>query len=302
MILSNLPKKILVVSLAVTVGIIIMPRLAAAYQGSSGSWQTCQPYFRRTIYGPWGAYIMRDDVFRIPGHPRATVCISHERGVPAFGITQSNAASNGPSVAYPEVFYGCVYGACSPGSALPAQVDQLRSTWISAFDRLTYAKGSKFDASFDLWFTRKERSTGQAQGAELMIWMDDQGVRFAQRWRARLDGSWWRVEEWRTRNPANGRTWPLIIFMLARQGGNVRQLPLRPFFRFAEQHEWVQPQYWLESIECGFELWRGGGDLAVTFMRVHLQAPTRPVPYSPSPTATPNAPAQPAGSIPSAFR
>jgi hypothetical protein len=295
MILRNLPKKVLIASLAIAVGVVAMPRLASAYPGSGGSggsggsWQTCQPYFRRTIYGPWGAYIMRDDVFQLPGYPKATVCISHQSGVPAFDITQSTAASNGPSVAYPEVFYGCVYGACSPGSALPQQVERLRGIWISAFDRITYPPGSKFDASFDLWFTKKDRRTGQAQGAEIMIWMHDQDVRFAQRWRVQLDGLWWQVEEWQTHNPADGRTWPLIIFMRSPQSGNVRQLPLRPFFGFAQQHRWLQPQNWLESIECGFELWRGGTGLAVNFMRVHLQAPARPTPGFPSPTATPTA-------------
>ena len=39
-------------------------------------------------------------------------------------------------------------------------------------------------------------------------------------------------------------------------------LRLAPFFRRAEARGWVEPGWWLENIEAGFELWQGGTGLA----------------------------------------
>jgi hypothetical protein len=35
-----------------------------------------------------------------------------------------------------------------------------------------------------------------------------------------------------------------------------------PFIRRAERHGWIQPAWWLENIEAGFEPWQGGAGLA----------------------------------------
>jgi hypothetical protein len=41
----------------------------------------------------------------------------------------------------------------------------------------------------------------------------------------------------------------------------VRRLHLSPFFQRAQARGWLRPQWWLENIEAGFELWQGGTGL-----------------------------------------
>jgi hypothetical protein len=41
----------------------------------------------------------------------------------------------------------------------------------------------------------------------------------------------------------------------------VRKLHLLPFIHRAEERGWIQPAWWLENIEAGFELWQGGAGL-----------------------------------------
>jgi hypothetical protein len=265
-------RKIILGVTALAVAVTALATAAPALAGGkppSRSWSTCQPYFRRTISGPWGAYIVRDDVFTIPGQPSPTVCISHKKGQPTFTVTKSTADSSGPSVAYPEVFYGCVYGACSPGSVLPMAVSKLpRSFRFSAYDRLTakWRKG-KFDTGFDIWFSTSRSTGGQATGAEIMIWLTDRGVRFTPEWTVTIDGIRWLAEEWKTVHP-NGLSWPLIIFLRQKPSGYCHRLHLSPFVRFGEQRKWIARTDWLESVEHGYEIWQGGSHLATTFFRV----------------------------------
>jgi len=245
---------------------------AAAAGHGKGHWTTCKPFFRRTISGPWGAYIIRDDVFTLPGLA-TTICIRHQRGTPAFAVSSSDAASPGPALAYPEVFYGCVYGACSPGTILPSPLHggehgvsaKVRKMSVSVFDKAR--RKGKFDTGFDIWLTPDRQTGGQATGAEVMIWLREQGVRFTPRWRVRAGGIWWLAEEWRTCH-SNGLCWPLIIFLREHQHSYARKLPLMPFFAFGEHHGWIRKTFWLESVEHGFEIWSGGTGLACTFFRV----------------------------------
>jgi hypothetical protein len=237
----------------------------------SGYWVTCKPYFRRTISGPWGSYIVRDDVFNIPGVRRAKVCIRHERGQPSFTVVSSNAYSpEHYSLAYPEVYDGCVYGACSPHTILPMEVSRIpRSFRFSAYDKLSARwRGGKFNTGFDIWFSRHRSTRGQAAGAEIMVWLYDRQVRFAAGWRTRIDGRRWLVEEWTTHNFLDGKSWPLIIFLRRTPARYAHRLHLVPFIKFAERHRWIRRHYWLESLAHGYELWDGGSRLSTTFFRV----------------------------------
>jgi len=198
------------------------------------------------------------------------VCLQHGGGHPSFLITRSNAmplAGSEPA-AYSEIFYGCVHSACTRGAVLPRNVRRLNNIRISTYDRLTRrSRGGKWDASFDIWFSKHDRMTGQPAGAELMIWLANRGVRYSPRWTVRVSGFRWLAEEWQTHN-SKGVTWPLIIFQRRHQSSHVKRLPLGPFIRFSERHHWIKQRYWLESIASGFEIWRRGRGLGINFMRV----------------------------------
>lgn len=262
--------------IAIVVAVAAVGAVAATASASSDAgshkrshhWTSCKPYFRRTIAGPWGSYIVRDDVFSIPEVRRTKVCLRHERGQPSFTVISSGIAGGRVVRAYPEIFYGCEYGACSRGSILPRKVSRLPARLrFSAYTRFP-AAGGKFNDSFDVWFSRHRSTRGQPAGAEIMVWMYRRDVRIAPGWRVRIGHAWWLVEEWTTHNQQNGRSWPLIIFIRAKPSNYSHRLYLSKFIKFAEAHRWLSRRYWLETIAQGYEIWAGGKGISTRWFRV----------------------------------
>lgn len=257
--------------------------LAAAFAAAAGTasassdagrhkpsryWISCKPFFRRPIAGPWGSYIIRDDVFKVTEGPRAHVCLRHEKGQPSFTIVSTRVPRGRLVWAYPEIFYGCVYGVCSHGTLLPAKVSRLPSSLrFSAYTRYP-AHGGKFNDSLDIWFSRRRMTHGQAAGAEIMVWLYRRHVRIAPYWHARIDHTKWLVEEWTTHNVQNGKSWPLIIFIRAWPSDYCHRMHLSNFIKFAEKHRWIRRHYWLESIAQGYEIWRGRRGISTRWFRV----------------------------------
>jgi hypothetical protein len=231
-------------------------------------WISCKPYFRRTITGPWGSYIVRDDVFKLPGVPRAKVCLRHEKGQPSFTIVASDVPRGRLVVAYPEIFYGCEFRACSPGSILPEQVRKLPSRLRFSAYTVYPAHRGKFNDSLDIWFSIHHSIGGQPAGAEIMVWLYRRHVRIAPGYRVRIHHTEWLVEEWRTHSLVNGRSWPLIIFIREKPSDYCHRLYLSKFIKFAEAHRWMRPTYWLESIAQGYEIWAGGKHVSTRWFRV----------------------------------
>jgi hypothetical protein len=64
-------------------------------------------------------------------------------------------------------------------------------------------------------------------------------------------------------------SWPLIIFTHATQISSVKHLWLNPFFRVAESHGWLKPSWYWTGIDAGFELWKGGQGLRVSYFNVN---------------------------------
>jgi hypothetical protein len=269
---AALPRTLAALAAVVAVAAPLAVQAAPAQHHPPRDFTLCKSYERRTITGPWGSYILRNDVFAIPGLFRPSFCITHRRGQPSFTVRSAWFDSRYVA-AYPEVFDGCEYGACSPGSILPMQVSKLPSSLrFSAYDKLTKRwRGGKFNTSLDIWFSRHRSTRGRAAGAELMVWLYHRDVRTRPSWRVRIGRVWWRVEEWTTHSPDGARSWPLIIFIRERPSAYCHRLHLRPFIRFAELHGWMNRTLWLESIAHGYEIWgsgMGGDRLTTTFFRV----------------------------------
>jgi hypothetical protein len=97
---------------------------------------------------------------------------------------------------------------CSPGSSLPARVFALRNpamTW-----RTSHNAAGRWNAAADLWFARQQMTTGQADGAELMIWLSSRGLPLASRRVVRIDNASWYLAHWVPRR--NGASWNYIQF------------------------------------------------------------------------------------------
>ena len=184
------------------------------------------------------------------------------RGERGFRITRSTA--HGPKVsAYPNIFRGWQWGIGTKGD-WPIKVSADNKPRADFTVHQTW-KGT-YDASLDIWFSTYPNKTTQANGAEIMIWLSHPHV-LAGGKKVRIDGTDWYLNEWKTKG--HGVTWPLIIFSHATPISSVKHLWLNPFFRVAEAHGWLKPSWYWTGIDAGFELWKGGQGLRVTYFNVN---------------------------------
>jgi hypothetical protein len=217
----------------------------------------CKRYQHFAIETAQGAhFVVKNDNY---GGQRECLAIRGKR--PDFTVTQSQLPTwHAKPQAYPFILRGCSWGTCSaPDASLPTQVSALRrpvATWYT-----TQVPKGEWDAALDTWFGTRPMTTGQADGAEMMIWLNARRIKvpphtpilhigqvrwYLLHWRACHTGTCWNYVQFR-------RVWPVL---------RVRKLPLLPFIHRAETHGWIQPGWWLENIEAGFELWQGGAGLA----------------------------------------
>jgi len=236
---------------------------AAAGAGAAATARTgrvsslCRRYQHLGVATAQGAhFLVKNDNYGGRGE-----CLAVRGEEPNFTVTRSPVPAWHPKPqAYPFILRGCSWGTCSaPDSGLPRRADALRrpvATWSTI-----QVNGGEWDAAFDTWFGTRPMTTGQAGGAELMIWLSARRVpvpRLAPV--VRIDHARWHLLHWRACHA--GTCWNYVQFRRVRPVLGVRHLRLLPFIHRAERHGWVRPSWWLENIEAGFELWQGGTGLA----------------------------------------
>jgi hypothetical protein len=194
-------------------------------------------------------------------------CLSNSNRRTNFTVVKSGA---GPGhiepVAYPDIFLGCSWGVCSPHSGLPKRVDRLRSVTTSWTTKQN-ARG-QWAVGYDIWFNRSRKVSDQADGAELMIWLNSKGFS-ANTWPiVVIDHIRWHLAHWTTARA--GKRWNYIQFRRVRPTTRIENLNVMPFLRVAMRHGFVRPRWWMTSVEAGFEIWRGGIGLGTTFFRARV--------------------------------
>ncbi len=203
--------------------------------------------------GKGATYVVKNDYW---GTNR--MCLKNSRLRPNFRVTKSGPNKIGGRVeSFPYILRGCSWGVCSPKSKLPVKVKKLRrpeATWHAR----TKARG-QWNAALELWFARHKMTTGQADGAELMIWLNTRHLPRSSRRTVRIDHTTWYLVHWHTRG--HGTTWNYIQFRRVSRRSGVTRLRLWPFIRKAEREHWIRPSNWMLNIEAGFEIWHGGRGL-----------------------------------------
>jgi hypothetical protein len=190
----------------------------------------------------------------------AAECLLNKNLGSNYRVVSSAAASKTNAVmAFAEIFTGCSWGTCSPGTTLPRPVSSLGQPAASWYT--TQNAPGRWGAAFDIWFNRVPIMTGQATGAEMMIWLNARNYPVPRGTRKVWeDGQQWYLQRWIARH--NGASWHYIQFRRVTPTWNVRQLRLMPFILRAETLNWIKPEWWLLNIEAGFEIWQGGVGLA----------------------------------------
>jgi glycosyl hydrolase family 12 len=198
-------------------------------------------------------------------------CIHNSADRPNFTVTQRPGFDPaGRVVAFPDIFRGCIWNICSPKAGIPIRVSAIGhpvATWHTRENAL-----GTWNAAFDIWFGKTRMITGQANGAELMIWLNHHGGCCAlQRGAPKvwIDGRPFRLSHWRTTH--NGVSWNYIQFRMIHRTWRVDHLRLRPFIRRCLRLGLIRRSWWMENVEAGFELWNGGQGLATTRFGVSMR-------------------------------
>lgn len=241
-------------------GLTLLAALAGATACSAGPGSAasgCRQYWRSAA----GEFVIENNNYL--GKPE---CLARD-GSQGFRVTRSGAAGahgSGQPAAYPEIFTGYHWGT-QAGSAFPARLGSLsyaRSSWAVSTSRAS--ADSAYDVAYDLWVNKGEQvaASGQPDGAEVMIWLSEHAVpppapdtptvmvRGVRYYRIKIPRS------------EHGVSWPLIIYRRVVPVTSVRDLELLSFVADAAAQHQLSMSWYLESVEAGFEIWRGGTGLA----------------------------------------
>ena len=237
-------------------GLALLATLGGVTACASATTTGCGQYWQSAA----GSFVIENNNFR--DQPE---CLART-GSSGFKVTISGAAGqrgSGQPAAYPEIYTGYHWGT-QAGSAFPAQLSSLsyaRSSWSVAVAGVQ--PDSAYDVAYDLWVNkgRQVAASGQSDGAELMIWLNERAVPAPAPGTptVTVDGvRYYRIELSRH---DHGIRWPLIIYRRVASVTSVRDLSLLGFVADAVAQHQLSMSWYLESVEAGFEIWRGGTGL-----------------------------------------
>ncbi|MFC0005655.1 GH12 family glycosyl hydrolase domain-containing protein [Micromonospora siamensis] len=209
----------------------------------------------------------------------ATHCINAT--ATGFSITRQDGVSptNGAPVSYPSIFAGCHYTNCSPGTNMPIQVKSISSAPASI--SWNYISGATYDAAYDIWLDPTPKKDGVNQ-MEIMIWMNRQGPIQpigSPVGNTTLAGRSWEV--WRGSNGQNN-----VISYVASSPIPSMSFDALEFINDTRNRGAITNDWYLTSIQAGFEPWQGGVGLAVTNFSQDVRTGGTNPPPSPTPSPT----------------
>jgi hypothetical protein len=252
----------------------------------------------QTLPASGGAYTIQNNEWG----SSASECITSD-GNADFTVANSaiaNATNGGPG-GYPSIYKGCHWGACTTGSGLPIQESSLGAGRVTTSWSTSQPGGSNaYDVAYDIWFNSTPTTSGQPNGAELMIWLNHNGsvqpfgsqVATGVSVGGRSYNVWFGNQGWNT-----------VSYTMTSGATSVSGLDIGQIAADAVSRGYIQPSWYLIDVEAGFELWQGGAGLATNSFAVNVSGsggggtptptPTTTVTPTPTPTPTPSATSSP---------
>lgn len=210
----------------------------------------CEQYGSTTVQG---RYVVQNNRWGTS----ETQCISV--GDSGFTVTQADGsvATNGAPKSYPSIFNGCHYTNCSPGTNLPAQLSSISSAPTSI--SYSYVSNAVYDAAYDIWLDPTARKDG-VNRTEIMVWFNKVGSIQpvgSQVGTATVAGRQWQV--WSGNNGSND-----VLSFVAPSAIGSWSFDVMDFVRQAVSRGLAQNNWYLTSVQAGFEPWQNGAGLAVS--------------------------------------
>ncbi|MDX3745690.1 GH12 family glycosyl hydrolase domain-containing protein [Streptomyces sp. AK08-02] len=235
---------------AVLTSLVALAALLTAAPASQADTTICEAFGTTTIQG---RYVVMNNRWGTS----AAQCISVTDS--GFRVTQADGSvpTNGAPKSYPAVYNGCHYTSCSPGTNLPARIGSIASapSGIS----YSYVSGAAYDAAYDIWLDPTPRTDG-VNRTEIMIWFNRVGSVQpvgSPVGSATVAGRQWQV--WSGNNGSND-----VLSFVAPSAIDSWNFDVMDFVRQAVSRGLAQDNWYLTSVQAGFEPWQNGAGLAVT--------------------------------------
>jgi hypothetical protein len=259
--------------MCVALGVLSMPMIATAATTCTGGQLTNQ-FLNIGVSN--NQYRINNNFYNPPANSTAKLCIDYNYEATGKSFTARNSGgvsvpTNGAPSGYPSIYAGCHYGTCSTGSGMPIRVSDI-STATSSWSIFTTNITGNWNASYDIWFNTTPSVPGQANGAELMIWLSKRGSiqPAGQLIASNVFVAGRSFDVWAGRLP--GGSWNVISYVARNNTTSVQNLDLKAFFTDAGKRNNpvsgrpnLSSSWYLTSVQAGFEVWSGGNGLRNDF-------------------------------------
>jgi hypothetical protein len=182
----------------------------------------------------------------------AGTCLTNT-GSASFSVVRSTA--NGFYGAFPNISSGWEWGV-EPLHSYTYPVREKDDGHPISSVSVHLINSGVYNATYDMWFSTYKQTDGQNNAAEVMIWLSCRDNCLAGT-RVRIEGVWFLKRQWIAFH--NGVHWHYTAFVALSHRSYFNGLWLNPFYQAAG----VNPNWYLTSIDFGFELVTGGTGLRV---------------------------------------
>nr|WP_254395794.1 cellulose binding domain-containing protein [Streptomyces sp. AC512_CC834] len=238
----------------------------------------CEPFGTTTIQGQ---YIVQNNRWG----SSATQCVTATDTGFRVARADGSAPTNGAPKSYPSVFNGCHYTICSPGTDLPARLDTVSG--VPSSISYGFVDNAVYNASYDIWLDPAPRTDGVNQ-TEIMIWFNRVGPIQpigSPVGTATVGGRTWEV--WSGGNGSND-----VLSFVAPSAITGWTFDVMDFVRATVSRGLAEDDWYLTSVQAGFEPWQNGAGLAVNSFSSTVE--TGGIPGNPDPgTGDPGNPGDP---------
>ncbi|MEU5507761.1 cellulose binding domain-containing protein [Streptomyces fungicidicus] len=236
-------------SAALLTVLAVVAALMTATPPAQADTTICETYGSTTIQG---RYVVQNNRWGTS----ATQCVTATDT--GFRLTRADGSvpTNGAPKSYPSVFNGCHYTNCSPGTALPARISSISGAPSSI--SYGYVSDAVYNASYDIWLDPTPRTDG-VNRTEIMIWLNKVGPVQpigSQVGTATVAGRSWQV--WSGGNGTND-----VLSFVAPSAISSWSFDVMDFVRETVARGMAGSDWYLTSVQAGFEPWQNGAGLAV---------------------------------------
>lgn len=185
-------------------------------------------------------------------------CLSVDLNSTFFSVIHSTHNSN-VVVAYPSIIRGQHFGGVNTkNSGMPIKISDIASVPVDWSVDVNHAKGV-WNTSFEAWISPKGGTVPEG-GAELMVWLNKKGSIIMPAGGEKKATITVAGTQWNVYFDSQQHRWRYIAYERAKPSV-VQSFDLKDFIDDAVSRGYLEPGWYLDSVEAGFEIIQDGQGL-----------------------------------------